>query len=197
MSTLALSYLKQIDSNVLEKAEFPSHLIKHNFEKDDLKRLQMFIIEEMKRILNIDLISKEVDKIARFEDIDNTLRSFLQESELVHKFSNHPVHIKDDDKFSPSSFIPFCQFGRDIDIMGVDVEHFDIPVCNSFKAKILNDQLCYEIDLNQYKINFTAESLDAGLTFLVDLNEDRQFKWHRKDHKNSNKKGFSTLLFLH
>ena len=35
--------------------------------------------------------------------------------------------------------------------MGVNIKQFDVPVCNSFKAKILNDQLCYEIDLNKLK----------------------------------------------
>ena len=33
-------------------------------------------------------------------------------------------------------------------IRGVNIDQFDIPVCTSFKATILNDQLCYEVDLN-------------------------------------------------
>ena len=34
--------------------------------------------------------------------------------------------------------------------VGVKLDQFDDPVCNSFHAKILNDQLCYEVDLNSF-----------------------------------------------
>ena len=33
--------------------------------------------------------------------------------------------------------------------VGVKIDQFDVPVCNSFQAKILNDQLCYEVDLSK------------------------------------------------
>ena len=33
--------------------------------------------------------------------------------------------------------------------MGKKIDKFSLPVCNSFKAKILNDQLCYELDVNE------------------------------------------------
>ena len=59
--------------------------------------------------------------------------------------------------------------------MGVKLDQFAVPVCNGFKEKILNDQLCYEIDLNKYsnKDNIKRE-LDAGFVFLMDYNEERQ-----------------------
>ena len=64
--------------------------------------------------------------------------------------SNHPVHLKKENgELSPSAFIPFCEFGGDMSAMGVKIEEFDIPVCNSFQAKVLNDQLCYKVDLNR------------------------------------------------
>ena len=49
-------------------------------------------------------------------------------------------------------------------------------VCNSFKASILNDQLCYEVDLDldQYKKDRIADKLKSGLVFFMDYNEDRQ-----------------------
>ena len=51
-----------------------------------------------------------------------------------------------------------------------------VPVCNRFKANILNDQTCYEIDVNDHidpqKI---ADELDIGLTILLDYNEDKAF----------------------
>ena len=60
---------------------------------------------------------------------------------------------------------------------GIKNELFDVPVCNSFKATILNDQLCYEVDPNMYlNINWreAEEQIKLGLSFAVDLNEDRQ-----------------------
>ena len=59
--------------------------------------------------------------------------------------------------------------------MGQNIEQFDIPVCNSFKAKILNDQLCYEVDLDSFK-NFenVENQIKLGFGFIMDYNEDRQ-----------------------
>ena len=60
-------------------------------------------------------------------------------------------------------------------VVGVNLDQFDDPVCNSFKAKINNDQLCYEVDLNRFsnKSNI-AEELELGFNFFMDYNEDRQ-----------------------
>ena len=49
---------------------------------------------------------------------------------------NHPVHIVDENNsLSPSAFIPFCEFGGDMSALGVKIDQFSVPVCNSFKAK--------------------------------------------------------------
>ena len=85
---------------------------------------------------------------------------------------------------SPSTFIPFCDFGGDMSSMGITIPQFNVPVCNSFQAKILNDQLCYEVDLNKFKNYFSAENLKKGFTFFVDNNEDRQYSWISKIPKN-------------
>ena len=59
--------------------------------------------------------------------------------------------------------------------MGKKIEKFSIPVCNSFKAKIQNNQLCYEVDLNKhYDKKSLKEGLEVGLVLLVDFNLDRQ-----------------------
>ena len=59
--------------------------------------------------------------------------------------------------------------------MGIKIDHFDVPVCNSFQAKIMNDQLCYEVDLNEYyDENNVVNQLKLGFNFLMDYNEDRQ-----------------------
>ena len=60
--------------------------------------------------------------------------------------------------------------------LGVKIDQFDVPVCNSFKAKILNDQLCYEVDVNKIISKpFTANDLKLGLVLLIDENWDRQY----------------------
>ena len=84
---------------------------------------------------------------------------------------------------SISSFIPVCDFGN-IENMGVNSQYFKNPLCNKFRAKILQDQLCYEIDINEYKEQFSAESLKNGLSFLVDNNENRQFSWRNKSQND-------------
>ena len=89
---------------------------------------------------------------------------------------NHPVHIIAKDNLpSPSAFIPFCEFGGSMSVVGVKMDEFDIPVCNCFQERILNDQLCYEVDLNRFsnKDNIEKE-LELGFNFLMDYNEDRQ-----------------------
>ena len=59
--------------------------------------------------------------------------------------------------------------------MGVMIDQFDVPVCNSFQARILRDQLCYEVDLNKFSDkNNIEKELKLGFNFLMDYNEDRQ-----------------------
>ena len=86
---------------------------------------------------------------------------------------------------SPSAFIPFCDFGGDMETMGVKIDQFDVPVCNSFQAKILNDQLCYEVDLEKFKNNTNVENeLKLGFVFVMDYNEDRQFTFLKASEKD-------------
>ena len=98
------------------------------------------------------------------------------DTDIIQKVSNHPVHIIDDKgKLSPSALIPFCEFGGNMSSMGVNIGIFDIPVCNSFQAKILNDQLCYEVDLGKFRNPYNIENeLKLGLALFMDYNEDRQ-----------------------
>ena len=59
--------------------------------------------------------------------------------------------------------------------MGVKINNFEVPVCNSFQATIVNDQLCYEVDLNRFSVKNNIENeLELGFNFLMDYNEDRQ-----------------------
>ena len=59
--------------------------------------------------------------------------------------------------------------------MGIKIDRFDFPLCNSFRPKILHDQLCYEVDPNEYKSSINIDrDLKIGLELLLDFNEDRQ-----------------------
>ena len=102
------------------------------------------------------------------------------------KSSNHPVHILDrEGNISPSSFIPFCSFGNDMKNMGRELNGFDVPVCDSFEAKIRNDQLCYEVDLQKYKDkNKIKEQLKTGLILLLDYNLERQSEMYNPKKVN-------------
>ena len=59
--------------------------------------------------------------------------------------------------------------------VGKMIDNFTDPVCTCFEAKLLNDQLCYEVDLNKFsdKDNIKRQ-LDIGFNFVIDYNEDRQ-----------------------
>ena len=63
-------------------------------------------------------------------------------------------------------------------VMGVKIDQFDVPVCNSFQEKILNDQLCYEVDLQNLKQENYDKDLKLGLAFLMDYNEDRNLSFY-------------------
>ena len=58
--------------------------------------------------------------------------------------------------------------------MGENIDQFNQPVCTSFKRKILKDQLCYEVDVNQVRDEpETSENMNIGLGFLYDNNVER------------------------
>ena len=60
-------------------------------------------------------------------------------------------------------------------VVGAKANQFDDPVCNSFQATIVNDQRCYEVDLNRFSNESNrAKELELGFYFFMDYNEDRQ-----------------------
>ena len=59
--------------------------------------------------------------------------------------------------------------------VGIFIDHMNVFLCNSFQAKVLNDQLCYEVDLNRISNKDNIENeLKTGFVFIMDYNEDRQ-----------------------
>ena len=102
--------------------------------------------------------------------------SRVQHKELLKTVSNHPVHIlTKNGEMSPSSFIPFCSFGEDP--LGTETEDFDVPVCNIFRPRVHNDQLCYETDLEEIRSkdpDTAKKQLKIGLVLILDYNEELQ-----------------------
>ena len=80
-----------------------------------------------------------------------------------------------DNKVFPSAFIPFCDFGENMSAMGMKIDQFSIKVCNSFQPKIMNDQLCYEVDLDKFSRKYKLErDSPEGESW------PRYFQWCRK-----------------
>ena len=147
---------------------------------EDLRTISKRLLEYFASKLGFQyILPADVENILNQEiDIPKKLSS-VHHKNLFKTVTNHPVHILDRNKNrSPSSLIPFCAFGDDMKAMGTKMEGFDLPVCDSFLEKVRNDQLCYEIDLNNYiRDEMDIENkLKEGLVLILDLNEDRQIK---------------------
>ena len=109
----------------------------------------------------------------------------ILDHDLLHTITNHPVHIIDSKgNLSPSSFIPFCAFGENMEIIGTRIGRFNDPVCNSFVPTLHHNQLCYKIDLEKFRNNNEIEDqLKYGLDMILDYNENRQFVKDNKQEK--------------
>ena len=106
----------------------------------------------------------------------------------LNKVSNHPVHIHGlDGQLSPTALIPFCTFGGNMSIMGIKINQFSVPVCNSFRPKIMRDQLCYTVDPNEYRKYLNAKD-ELSLSLYVNYNEDRQI--HSDNSSSSSEERF-------
>ena len=119
---------------------------------------------------------------------NNSLFLSHLDKKFLQTVINHPVHIRErDGSLAPSAFIPFCSFGNDMEAMGIKIEGFDIPVCNSFKKKVFIDALCYEIELENFKNSSNIkEQLQAGLVLVLDFNEDHQLQYNYLAKRDSN-----------
>ena len=72
--------------------------------------------------------------------------------------------------------------------MGVMIDQFEVPVCNSFKAKIFYNQLCYEVDPNKFihkNSRYIEKELELGLSLLVDTNFNRHYSLRKRINKAS------------
>ena len=83
-------------------------------------------------------------------------------------------------------------FGGKLSTMGVKISEVGVPVCNSFKAKIFKDQLCYTVDPNKYRNVFKngkpAKEEDLSLSLFINYNEDREVSFTKEDDMQSDGK---------
>ena len=142
------------------------------------------------------LVYRELEKLTgNIPCVDNCSISITYDEMILQKIMNHPPHVIDEDgNISPSAFIPFCWMGKDSHI-GVKIDQFQIPVCNNFKPKIRKDQICYEIDPNEF-INDTnrKEFLSHGLTLIIDENQDRHIDVFEMKNENMQEEGAMVYL---
>ena len=114
---------------------------------------------------------------------------FLVDSENFQVIIKHPVHIVDDDgHLWPTALIPFCEFGGNLSVMGVKTDQFDVPVCSSFRPKIIQDQLCYTVDPNHFReLN---ENKELSVTLFINYNEDRQMPFSEDKERTEEEDNF-------
>ena len=123
---------------------------------------------------------------------------FFVDSSEIQKISHHPVHIVDKNgSLTPSSFIPFCEYGTEKNIVGEKTDSFDDPVCNKFQEIKHFGGICYEIDVNGFKDSIPFnKAKDAGLTFWMDYNFEKQTVDKEKGACIKNMTNFAEKYFL-
>ena len=58
-------------------------------------------------------------------------------------------------------------------LVGRNVDHFQAPVCTAFRERVVNDQLCYGIDVNGLRDDLDwEEALQSGLSLVLDTNQE-------------------------
>ena len=70
--------------------------------------------------------------------------------------------------------------------IGVKIDKLKVPICNSFKLKIIYDQLCYEMDPNKFiDHEKKMDSMQTGITLIISTNKDRQLDLMANDTHDS------------
>ena len=89
--------------------------------------------------------------------------------------STHPAHLVDNQgRINPSAFIPFCDLGGNMSVMGTSIPQFELPVCSSFKPHVVRSRLCYQLDVNTLREKIDAGmARKTGLILALDYNKER------------------------
>ena len=81
--------------------------------------------------------------------------------------SLHPPHLTVSNGLP--ALIPFCAYQGDMELFGEYIEGLDFPVCNSFKPKILNGELCYALKVDSQMLGLrTRAGRGKGILLAID-----------------------------
>ena len=70
-------------------------------------------------------------------------------------------------------------------LLGRKAKGFQAPVCSAFTRKIVNNQLCYEVDLNRFRDQVDwKESLQSGLSLVIDTNDEYDVRKLMTENRN-------------
>ena len=71
-------------------------------------------------------------------------------------------------------------------VMGTTIPQFELPVCNKFEPHVLDDRLCYQVDVNKIKdqVEDPGKAMKIGLIFALDYNKDRMLAEESTDEKS-------------
>ena len=113
----------------------------------------------------------------------------------AQRILNHPVHIVESTgQLSPSAFIPFCELGGDLSLLGRTVPGFDIPVCDKFEPRVVRGQICYRLEAGRYFKQLRREEGDDNtpphLILVLDYNEERNINQHPEASHQHNDQSF-------
>ena len=62
-----------------------------------------------------------------------------------------------------------------MEVVGTYHKEFPIPVCSAFVNAILNNQVCYKINVNEFIKEAKYDSQNFNLNLFLDYNEEKQY----------------------
>ena len=95
------------------------------------------------------------------------------ENGISTELSLYPVHLIPDKtgNLPPSALVPFCSYQGEDSILGQSMAQLDnLTVCDKFKPTVLEDQLCYSLDVQKMVKNSAKSGKANGLFLLLDPN---------------------------
>ena len=78
-----------------------------------------------------------------------------------------------------------------MELLGENIENFSLPICTKFKPKLLNGQLCYNVDMGDIKS--ISQGPAGGFKFLMDYNKDRMIRKIERMDSQISLEGLSEL----
>ena len=179
LKKLFLEYSKPMILGTLGKLH--AELIKKNYSSE--RKVVSFFVENISTELSLahqDLAILNTGS-SSFPSKHTNISSL--KNAYIQAITNHPVHIlNNSDSFSPSAFIPFCDLGGNMETVGTNNKEFPIPVCSAFVKTILNNQVCYKIDINEYikEVKFDGQE-KISLNLFLDYNEEKQYIGQKRE----------------